>query len=93
MKKYILLLSLILLFFSLNSQQPFNLEFSLPKIDPDDNVRRVWIDDVDEDGNEEIWVNYTHRDDNNVIDRFSIVSHLIFRKSYGKKLLQILIII
>jgi Secretion system C-terminal sorting domain len=69
MKKIVIYLIFTFCLLSLSSQTPFNLEFSLPKIDPDDFTKRVWIDEIDQNGEEEIWVNYTSHVDDDYIWR------------------------
>ena len=74
MKKVFVLLLFFLLLNILCSQVQFNLDYSIPGIDPDDRVQSIWLDDFDENGEEEIWILYTHEDVNQNMDYWRLVS-------------------
>jgi len=89
MKKVFVLLLFFLLLNILCSQVQFNLDYSIPGIDPDDEVQNIWLDDFDENGEEEIWILYTHEDVNQNMDYWRLTSYnlageqlSIFTKSY-----------
>ncbi|MCF7793533.1 MAG: hypothetical protein K9N09_07215 [Candidatus Cloacimonetes bacterium] len=74
MKKILIFLLLHLIACSLFSEIEYNLEFLINDINPEDRVKEVWLDDMDENGEEEIWVFYYHQVTNDYIDYFRLVS-------------------
>ena len=60
---------------SLNSQVSFNLDSTLNKIESEDEIVNLWLSDFDDNGEEEIWINYINLDDNYLIEFWRLVSY------------------
>ncbi|MDP8201867.1 MAG: T9SS type A sorting domain-containing protein [Candidatus Tenebribacter burtonii] len=72
----ILLTILLILFIQiLESQISFNLDITLNRVDLEDEVVNISIRDFDDNGQEEIWVNYVNLDDNYSIELWRLVSY------------------
>jgi hypothetical protein len=75
MKKLVFLIIIIFTMLSLNSQVSFNLDSTLNKIESEDEIVNLWLSDFDDNGEEEIWINYINLDDNYLIEFWRLVSY------------------
>ncbi len=75
MRKYYLIVILFSALLNLFSQVNFEYDFSFERLNPDDGFINIWLDDLDEDGIDEIYASCRYSNDIDSINVWGIVTY------------------